>query len=247
MAGTETLRFSIVNQIEAWLRDQIRSGALPRGAKLPSMSELQVQFGAKSISTVQTAQQRLISDGLIEARQGQGVFVSGDRDPNQPARRVGTPLVEHIEPSGPITIKLTITSPPPFWDNATFDRRVSRQWPTVDSFAVGGDHTAYMFDIDQADLEDAVAEFDCLLAETNAAWLASELPRLARGRRRHTTESDRRIACGDPATYHEFIVARANTLVPDLTAAAPAAEALALAQVLRLARDSAHCAEQNPS
>lgn len=238
MPCTETPRSSLVNRIETWLRDQIATGALPRGAKLPSISELQQQFGAKSANTIQTAQQRLIRDGLIEAHHGRGVFVRSSRDPNAPVRRIGPPQVEVIDPAGPITIKITITAAPPLWDTTRFNAAVAGQWPTVEPFAAGDDYTAYRVTIDQADLEDTVAEFDCLIAELNASWLTIERPRAMAHQQRWTVKTDRRAAAGDPEAYAEFIAARANSLGPDAASGTAAADALTLARVLRLARDA---------
>ena len=59
------------------LRDRITSGEWGVGVKLPSISELQEEYGIRSLNTVRAAQQRLAEEGLLETRQGVGAFVVG--------------------------------------------------------------------------------------------------------------------------------------------------------------------------
>ena len=63
------------NEILDQLRRQIVDGDLPPGARLPLRSELQQHFVA-STATVQSALNRLIDDGFVEARGRQGTFVA---------------------------------------------------------------------------------------------------------------------------------------------------------------------------
>jgi GntR family transcriptional regulator len=56
------------------LREQIESGALPRGSQLPTEIELRDRYDA-SRNTVRDAIKSLITRGLVETRPGQGTFV----------------------------------------------------------------------------------------------------------------------------------------------------------------------------
>jgi DNA-binding LacI/PurR family transcriptional regulator len=57
------------------LRQQIQSGALPPGSRLPSVAQMQAQHGV-SLSTVNQAHALLEKDGLIVREQGRGTFVA---------------------------------------------------------------------------------------------------------------------------------------------------------------------------
>lgn len=59
------------------LRERITSGEWELGTKLPSISELQDEYGIRSLNTVRAAQQRLAEEGLLETRHGVGAFVVG--------------------------------------------------------------------------------------------------------------------------------------------------------------------------
>ena len=61
-------------QIAADLRDAIQRGELAPGARLPSTSELALQY-AVARGTVRAALRPLHEEGLLVARQGSGVFV----------------------------------------------------------------------------------------------------------------------------------------------------------------------------
>jgi GntR family transcriptional regulator len=67
-------------QIAEDLRNQIESGGLERGSQLPTELELRAQYNA-SRNTVRDAIKRLISQGLVETRPGQGTFVTTKVDP----------------------------------------------------------------------------------------------------------------------------------------------------------------------
>lgn len=67
-------------QIAEDLRRQIESGALERGSQLPTELELRARHNA-SRNTVRDAIKRLISQGLVETRPGQGTFVTTKVDP----------------------------------------------------------------------------------------------------------------------------------------------------------------------
>lgn len=68
------------------LKEQIRSGALKPGDRLPSFGEVRERFGV-SQHTVEKTHALLEKDLLIEREQGRGVFVA------QPQRRAGTNVI----------------------------------------------------------------------------------------------------------------------------------------------------------
>jgi GntR family transcriptional regulator len=56
------------------IRDQIKSGELKPGDKLPSISQLREEYGI-SYGSVRGAMLVLKAEQLVEGRQGDGVFV----------------------------------------------------------------------------------------------------------------------------------------------------------------------------
>lgn len=56
------------------IRDQIRSGQLKPGNKLPSIAQLQEQHGV-SYGSIRSAMLVLKAERLIEGRPGEGVYV----------------------------------------------------------------------------------------------------------------------------------------------------------------------------
>ena len=84
LAATATMS----DRVTQALLDLIRSGAYPAKTRLPSETDMAQQFGV-SRTVIREAVSRLKSEGLVESRQGSGVFVreaSGDTpyriDPN---------------------------------------------------------------------------------------------------------------------------------------------------------------------
>lgn len=71
-------RPNLVQTLAAELARAITSGAIPIGAKLPSEAALTAEHGV-SRTVVREAIAALRADGLVEARQGAGVFVIADR------------------------------------------------------------------------------------------------------------------------------------------------------------------------
>lgn len=67
-------------QIADDLRKQIENGVLARGSQLDTELELRDKYEA-SRNTIRDAIKRLISDGLVETRPGQGTFVTARIDP----------------------------------------------------------------------------------------------------------------------------------------------------------------------
>lgn len=57
------------------LRARIEAGEFAVGDRLPSISDLQEQYGVRSLSTIRSAQQLLAEDGMIRTEQGRGAFV----------------------------------------------------------------------------------------------------------------------------------------------------------------------------
>src|SRR5687767_7729145 len=68
---------AIYHDLAGQLRERITSGEWGVGTKLPSISELQDEYGIRSLNTVRAAQQCLAEEGLLETRQGVGAFVVG--------------------------------------------------------------------------------------------------------------------------------------------------------------------------
>jgi DNA-binding GntR family transcriptional regulator len=62
-------------QLAAILREQIRSGKLPRGSRLPSIVRLADEHDI-STSTVQKAMRILRAEGLIKTVRAYGTFVA---------------------------------------------------------------------------------------------------------------------------------------------------------------------------
>lgn len=71
-------RIPLYYQLENLLREKINSGAVAPGDRLPTESELIIEYGVSRI-TVRQALQALADDGLIERRQGRGTFVAERR------------------------------------------------------------------------------------------------------------------------------------------------------------------------
>ncbi|MGU3398485.1 FadR/GntR family transcriptional regulator [Brucellaceae bacterium D45D] len=65
---------NLVSKVINELRQSIQSGAFGPGSKLPSEAQLTAQFGV-SRTVVREAIAALRADGLVEGRQGSGVFV----------------------------------------------------------------------------------------------------------------------------------------------------------------------------
>jgi GntR family transcriptional regulator len=68
-------------QIADDLRHKIESGALARGAQVPTEIELRERYNNASRNTVRDAMKWLITRGLVETRPGQGTFVVEKIDP----------------------------------------------------------------------------------------------------------------------------------------------------------------------
>jgi DNA-binding GntR family transcriptional regulator len=62
-------------QVAAVLRGRIRSGELPPGARVPSITHLMQEFGIAR-NTARRAVEVLKDEGLVTVRQGWGTFVA---------------------------------------------------------------------------------------------------------------------------------------------------------------------------
>ncbi|MGH3715669.1 MAG: GntR family transcriptional regulator [Micromonosporaceae bacterium] len=71
-------------RIAADLRAQISSGELPPGTKLPSEAQLMRRYGVSN-TIIKNVRQILVSEGLVEARKGSGVYVLQEEP--RPTRR----------------------------------------------------------------------------------------------------------------------------------------------------------------
>ena len=76
-AGSPTPPFE---QLRVQLRDQVRSGALSAGSRLPTVRRLADDLGIAP-GTVARAYRELESDGVIEGRGRHGTFVSSHGSP----------------------------------------------------------------------------------------------------------------------------------------------------------------------
>lgn len=57
------------------LRARVVAGEFPIGGQLPSIGQLQQHYKVAAQNTIRQAQTLLVSEGLLEAQQGVGVFV----------------------------------------------------------------------------------------------------------------------------------------------------------------------------
>jgi GntR family transcriptional regulator len=78
-------------QIADALREQMRDGTYPPGAKLPSESELRERWGVAS-KTVRAALDQLRAEGLVMGRQGVGSFVREQPVPRRLSTDIATSL-----------------------------------------------------------------------------------------------------------------------------------------------------------
>lgn len=79
MSKTEGRRGNLVVELTGLLRERIRRGEFPVGARLPSEAQLAAAQGV-SRTVVREAIAALRADGLVQPRQGAGVFVLEGRE-----------------------------------------------------------------------------------------------------------------------------------------------------------------------
>ena len=99
----------IYEQIKNAIREEILSGKLVAGEKLPSVRALARELSI-SILTVKKAYDELENEGFIESRQGLGTFV-GKEDPNlrleEKQKKLEEALIEAIRISKDIEMEKT--------------------------------------------------------------------------------------------------------------------------------------------
>lgn len=66
----------LYRQVQAWLRQEIESGAYPPGSKLPSVKTICAQFGGINHRTVRQAIDLLAKEGVLNAVPGRGAAVT---------------------------------------------------------------------------------------------------------------------------------------------------------------------------
>lgn len=89
--GRETVRSKaqgVASTIRAYVEDEIASGALPPGMRLPTEIELMAEFRAGR-NTIRKAMQALQAEGKIVRQVGSGTFVAEPRSAGRPARPGG--------------------------------------------------------------------------------------------------------------------------------------------------------------
>ncbi|TYP79749.1 PLP-dependent aminotransferase family protein [Paenibacillus methanolicus] len=77
----------LYQQLYAQLRNQIRSGMLPYGSRLPSVRALQAHFNI-SKTPIETAYQMLVAEGYAVSRPRSGLFVMNELQPLMPDESV---------------------------------------------------------------------------------------------------------------------------------------------------------------
>jgi GntR family transcriptional regulator len=78
MTTASVSRLPLYRQIEAELRERIRSGALRPGTQVAPEPELMAEYGV-SRATVRQALAGLVGEGLLEIRRGLGTYVTAPR------------------------------------------------------------------------------------------------------------------------------------------------------------------------
>jgi len=97
-------RRTTAQDIVLTIADDIRSGRLPSGSRLPPVRVLEQQLGL-SKNTVQGAYDELVARGLLEAREREGVFVTqplGAGIDSAPRPRVARPPAFRARPAPPL-------------------------------------------------------------------------------------------------------------------------------------------------
>ncbi|GGF48484.1 GntR family transcriptional regulator [Azorhizobium oxalatiphilum] len=76
----------LVTQIVSAVSARIAEGALPSGSRLPSVRQLAALCGVSTL-TVSNAYNRLVAEGLLEARRASGYYVAARKASREPQRR----------------------------------------------------------------------------------------------------------------------------------------------------------------
>lgn len=86
----------LVVQLVTAFSEKIRAGAVTPGARLPSVRKLAAQCGVSTL-TVSNAYNRLVADGLLEARRASGYFVSARLPDRVPPAPRGQPVAISVD------------------------------------------------------------------------------------------------------------------------------------------------------
>ena len=97
---------SRTTQVADWFAQEIRSGRLASGEKLPTEQELIARFNV-SRTVIREAMASLRSEGLVVSRQGSGVFV-GDHRANRTFRIVSDEVQSLTEVQNVLQLRLAI-------------------------------------------------------------------------------------------------------------------------------------------
>ena len=125
------------------LRKLILSGALSKGARLPSSRTLALNWGV-SRNSVLTALDRLVADGWIEARRGSGVFVAYEGKQPRSANRPRSKPVAGLLPFG------IVNGPADLFPVAIWKRLQSRQWNRTRNVALNAEFPAGVPELQEA-------------------------------------------------------------------------------------------------
>jgi len=83
-------------QIATSIKEQIMSGSLRYGDKLPSVREYSLIYEVSAL-TIQRAISQLDLEGIIQSKKGIGSFVLGDCKDNLESRMIGQQVGEFVE------------------------------------------------------------------------------------------------------------------------------------------------------
>jgi DNA-binding transcriptional regulator YhcF (GntR family) len=124
-----TLPAPIWSQIEESVRHLVASGALARGAGMPSVRDLAREQRINP-NTVAKAYQRLVEGGILETRRGEGTFVT-ERPPAMPAAERARVLREGATRLATLAVNLGAT-------RAEAVSALQTAWPDDEPASKGG-------------------------------------------------------------------------------------------------------------
>ncbi len=206
----------LVEQAAQRLRDQIADGSWPVGTKLPGETTLAKELGVGR-STVREALRALAGAGLVQARQGAGVFViAAEPDEDWPARLRRASVADVYEIRMMLEVRAAelaaerrtgadLTA----LDTALAARDAAFAGPSTEAF-IDADialHTAVVAAAHNPVLADLFAEFVPVLRDgllDLAALVDVRASDIAHGRAAHAALVDA-VRAGDPAAAGEII------------------------------------------
>ncbi|MFC5702598.1 PLP-dependent aminotransferase family protein [Cohnella faecalis] len=116
-------------QLYTQIRDQIRSGGVPYGSRLPSVRSLRLQMNI-SKSTIETAYQILLTEGYAVSKPRSGLYVANPLGvkPYRPSKDSGSAPGEHPHsPPSPTSEPFSIDFRPSAIDEHSFPVRIWRK------------------------------------------------------------------------------------------------------------------------